>query len=100
MAAKARTSSRSRSLTLNPGLWQRLQVRAKELGQTPSAIVEIALRRYLSESGTRSAAWDRARTYARKNAERIGIRSEQDIQRAIDEYRRGDFTPFRARPRP
>lgn len=94
MVWKVRISSRSRSLTFTADLWQRLQVRAKELGQTPSAIVDTVLRRYLSESGTRSPDWKRARTYARKNAQRVGIRSERDIQRAIDEYRQGNFAPY------
>lgn len=81
-------------IALRPQLRKVLEARAKQLRQPASQIVERAVRRYLTETGTRSAAWKRVRAYARKNAEAIGIRSEQDIQRAIDEYRQGNFAPY------
>jgi ribosomal protein L13 len=80
-------------IALRPQLRKVLEARAKQLRQPPSELVETAVRRYLSETGTRSAAWKRVRAYARKNAQAIGIRSTQDIQRAIDEYRQGNFAP-------
>lgn len=80
-------------ISLTPELIRRLKARARQTNQTPEQIVAAALEKYFSETGVRSEAWARARAYAAKSAQRLGIRSERDIQRAIDEYRRGDVTP-------
>jgi hypothetical protein len=87
-------SKQLKPIALQAQLRKVLEARAKQLKQQPSQVIEAAVRRYLSGTGTRSVAWKGVRAYARKNARAIGIRSEQDIQRAIDEYRQGNFAPY------
>lgn len=75
-------------------LRKELEARARQTRRSPSVIVEMALRRYLAATGTRSEAWTQAQAYAQSNAQRLGIRSAQDIQRMIDEYRQGNFARY------
>lgn len=59
---------------------------------TPSESIGDRVRRQsgLTES---QSAWEQACAYGRRKARELGIRSERDIERAIEEYRRGDISP-------
>ena len=82
------------SVSLPPPLVEEVTRLAKQQHQTTSELVREALRRYLSDTKARQAAWKATRAYGRKKAKELGIRTEADVQRVIDEYRRGDLTPY------
>jgi len=87
------------SVSLPPPLIKEVERVAKRQHQTTSELVRAALRQYLTDVEARRAAWKRARAYGTKKATELGIRTEDDVQRVIDEYRRGDLTPYVASPR-
>ncbi|MCI0586961.1 MAG: ribbon-helix-helix protein, CopG family [Planctomycetes bacterium] len=71
------------SLSFPPTLLRQIERRAKKEGRTKSALFREAVRRYLLESEVRELA-----RYGARRARRLGLR-RSDIQRLIEEYRRG-----------
>jgi predicted transcriptional regulator len=65
------------------------RVAARE-GRPTTAIIRTALKRYVEDE----KLWAATLAYGEQRAKAVGIRSERDIARAIDEYRRRDFRPY------
>ena len=57
---------------------------AREEGMTKSELFREALRQYI-----RKKKWDKIREYGMQKAIELGIESEEDIEKLIDEYRSG-----------
>jgi metal-responsive CopG/Arc/MetJ family transcriptional regulator len=81
------------TISLPPPLLKDVERLAKKQHQTTSELVREALRRYLSEAWERAAAWKRARAYGAKKAKTLGLHTEEDVYRLIDELRHGAATP-------
>ena len=89
------------TVSVPPPLVEAVEKLAKKQHQTFSELVRAALRLYLDQAG-REAAWKRARTYGRKKAQAVGIRTEAQLQAILDELRHGrdssvDASPARRR---
>ncbi|MGD0950101.1 MAG: ribbon-helix-helix domain-containing protein [Candidatus Binatia bacterium] len=78
------------SISLPPPLLKEVAQRAKQQHQTTSELVREALRRYLEDRNAADALWKDLRAYGAKRARTLRIKTEADIQRVVDEYRRGD----------
>lgn len=70
------------SVSLMPDFLEEIERVAKEEKRTKSELVREALRRYLAER-----QWEQLSRYAQIKAAAIGIATEEDIQRLIDEAR-------------
>lgn len=70
------------SISLLPELLAEAEKLAKEENRTRSELIREALRRYIAEK-----RWTELTRYARLKAAEMGIKSEEDIQRLVDEYR-------------
>jgi Arc/MetJ-type ribon-helix-helix transcriptional regulator len=81
------------TISLPPPLLKDVERLAKKQHQTTSELVREALRRYLSDASERAAAWKRARAYGAKRAKTLGLHSEEDVYRLIDEFGYGAATP-------
>lgn len=55
---------------------------AAEEGRTRSELVREALQKYIQERG-----WKKLREYGAQKAKEIGIKTEEDVERLIDEGR-------------
>lgn len=77
------------SISLPPPLLKEVAQRAKRQHQTTSELVREALRRYLEDRNAADALWKDLRAYGAKRARTLRIKTEADIQRVVDEYRRG-----------
>jgi metal-responsive CopG/Arc/MetJ family transcriptional regulator len=71
------------SITLPPALFAEAQALAKEENRTMSELFREALRRYRS-----NRAMDEARAHMESVSGLIGVHSEEDVVRAIREFRR------------
>lgn len=55
---------------------------AKEENRTKSELIREALRRYMEDR-----EWEKLTRYARIKSAATGIKTEEDIQRVVDEFR-------------
>jgi len=77
------------TISLPPPLLKDVERLAKKQHQTTSELVREALRYYLTDTEERAAAWKRARAYGAKKARSLGLRTEEDVYRLLDELRHG-----------
>jgi len=75
--------SKTLSLSLPPELAREAERIAKREGRTRSEVFREALRRYIQEQ-----RWTDLRRYGGQQARKLGIR-EPDVQRLVQEYRKG-----------
>jgi CopG family transcriptional regulator/antitoxin EndoAI len=72
------------TISLPTDLLQETQRVAREEARTRSDLIREALRQYLA-----SRRWQRLRQWGAETAERLGIKTEADLQRLLDEVRAG-----------
>jgi CopG family transcriptional regulator/antitoxin EndoAI len=72
------------TISLPSDLLQETQRVAREEARTRSDLIRDALRQYLA-----SRRWQRLRQWGAETAERLGIKTEADLQRLLDEVRVG-----------
>ncbi|MBM4286244.1 MAG: ribbon-helix-helix protein, CopG family [Deltaproteobacteria bacterium] len=70
------------SFSIMPDFLREVERVAKEENRTKSELIREALRRYLEDR-----EWEKLTRYARLKAMETGIRTEEDIQRVVDESR-------------
>lgn len=70
------------SFSIMPDFLREVEKVAKEENRTKSELIREALRRYLEDR-----EWDKLTRYARRKSAETGIKTEEDIQRVVDEYR-------------
>ena len=75
-------TTKTLSITLPPEMLTRAAALAKEENRTMSELVREALRHY-----ERDRWWDQVNAFGRKTAEAAGVRTEDDVLRAIHELR-------------
>lgn len=78
---------KSVTISLPTSLLKQVVRRAKRQQQTTSVLVSVALRRYLDEQAAQDALWRRLRAYGASKALYLGINTEADIQRLVDQHR-------------
>ena len=88
MATTARKSTAL--VALPPPLLKEVGRLAKRARRPAAELVRAAVREYVD----REKAWSATLAYGAKKAKDLGLQSERDIRRAIDEYRRGDFSLY------
>lgn len=76
-------TTKTLSITLPPEMLTRAAALAKKENRTMSELVREALRHY-----ERDRWWDHVNALGRKTAEAAGVRTEDDVVRAIHELRR------------
>ncbi len=72
------------TISLPTDLLQETQRVAREEARTRSDLIRDALRQYLA-----SRRWQRLRQWGAETAERLGMKTEADLQRLLDEVRAG-----------
>lgn len=72
------------TVSLPADLLREAQRVAKEETRTRSELIREALRQYLA-----SRRWQRLRQWGAETAERLGLKTEADLQRLLDEVRAG-----------
>lgn len=72
------------SVTLPPELLLEAEARARREHRSMSELLREALRRYL----TTNAEWDALLRRTRRTGRALGIRSEADVERLSDDFRR------------
>lgn len=72
------------TISLPSDLLRETQRLAKEEARTRSDLIREALRQYLV-----SRRWQRLRQWGAETAERLGLKTEADLQRLLDEVRSG-----------
>ncbi|MBI4381698.1 MAG: ribbon-helix-helix protein, CopG family [candidate division NC10 bacterium] len=72
------------TISLPTDLLRETQRVAKEETRTRSELIRDALRQYLA-----SRRWQRLRQWGAETAERLGLKTEADLQRLLDEVRAG-----------
>ena len=72
------------AISLPPKLVERIMKTAKAKGMTRSELIREALRRYELEE----REWQTLLAYGRRKAQAASIRTEEDVERLIDEARR------------
>ncbi|MDQ7840970.1 MAG: ribbon-helix-helix protein, CopG family [bacterium] len=77
-------TTRPITVSLPTDLLREAQRVAREESRTRSALVREALQQYLA-----SARWQRLRRWGAETAERMGIRTEEDLQRLLDKVATG-----------
>ncbi len=70
------------SFSIMPDFLREVEKVAKEENRTKSELIREALRRYIEDR-----EWDKLTRYAREKSAETGIRTEEDIQRVVDEDR-------------
>jgi CopG family transcriptional regulator/antitoxin EndoAI len=70
------------SFSIMPDFLREVEKVAKEEHRTKSELIREALRRYLEDR-----EWEKLTRYARRKSAETGIKTEEDIQRVVDEYR-------------
>lgn len=73
------------NLSLPKKLLSQIDQQSKKEARSRSELIREATRNYLK----RIAAWDAIFKYGRKKAKELGIKSEKDVYRMIQEYRQG-----------
>ncbi|MEK6660362.1 MAG: ribbon-helix-helix protein, CopG family [candidate division NC10 bacterium] len=72
------------TISLPTDLLRETQRVAKEETRTRSELIRDALRQYLA-----SRRWQRLRQWGPETADRLGLKTEADLQRLLDEVRAG-----------
>jgi CopG family transcriptional regulator/antitoxin EndoAI len=72
------------TISLPSDLLQEAQRIANEEERTRSDLIREALRQYLA-----TRRWQRLRQWGAETAERLGLKTEADLQRLLDEVRAG-----------
>ena len=75
--------SRTTTISLPPKLYRDTVRMAKEHGMTRSELFREALRRFRKEE----QEWQDLAAYGRRKAQEAGIKTEEDVERVIDESR-------------
>lgn len=70
------------TISLPTDLLRETQRAAKEEARTRSDLIREALRQYLA-----SRRWQRLRQWGAETTQRLGLKSEADLQRLLDEVR-------------
>jgi CopG family transcriptional regulator / antitoxin EndoAI len=70
------------SFSLMPDFLREVEQVAKEENRTKSELIREALRRYIEER-----KWEKLTRYARIKAGETGIKTEEDVQRLVEEFR-------------
>jgi CopG family transcriptional regulator/antitoxin EndoAI len=70
------------SFSILPDFLREVEKVAKEENRTKSELIREALRRYIEDR-----EWENLTRYARIKSAETGIKTEEDIQRAVDELR-------------
>lgn len=70
------------TVSLPTDLLQEAQRAAREDSRSRSELIRDALRQYLA-----SRRWQRLRRWGAETAERLGLRTEEDLQRLLDQVR-------------
>ncbi|OGR31207.1 MAG: hypothetical protein A2139_09530 [Desulfobacca sp. RBG_16_60_12] len=70
------------SFSILPDFLREVEKVAKEEHRTKSELIREALRRYIEDR-----EWEKLSRYARRKSAETGIKTEEDIQRVVDEYR-------------
>jgi CopG family transcriptional regulator/antitoxin EndoAI len=70
------------SISIMPELLEKLNKIAKEESRTRSELLREAVRRYIEERD-----WQEITRYAKKMGEETGVRSEEEVNRRVEEYR-------------
>jgi predicted transcriptional regulator len=81
---KSTRISKTTTISLPPSLYQDVSRLAKAKGMTRSELFRDALRRYQRDE----LEWQGLLDYGRRKAQAAGIRSEDDVERLIDESRK------------
>ena len=68
------------SISLMPDFLREVEKVAKEENRTKSELIREALRRYIEDR-----EWEKLTLYARKKSAITGIKTEEDIQRVVDD---------------
>jgi Arc/MetJ-type ribon-helix-helix transcriptional regulator len=79
------------SITLPPDLLVKAQELAEREHRTMSELFREALRRYMTDN-RQAAEWKELLQYTRAKGKALGIKSEADVERLSDEYRRSKRT--------
>jgi len=87
---------KSVSISLPPQLEREVLRTARRRNQTTSEFVRAALTQYIEDQKTREVLWKRARRYSAKKAKELGIRTEEDVYRIMNELRHGRASRFYA----
>ena len=66
-----------------PEFLREVEKAAKEENRTKSELIREALRRYLDDR-----EWEKLTRYARLKSAETGIKTEEEIQRVVDDFRR------------
>jgi CopG family transcriptional regulator / antitoxin EndoAI len=72
------------TVSLPPNLLKDAERLAREERRTRSELLREALREYIA-----TRRWRRIRRWGEAAARRTGVRNEEDLERALQEYRRG-----------
>jgi CopG family transcriptional regulator/antitoxin EndoAI len=75
------------TVSLPADLLRETQRVAREEARTRSELIRDALRQYLA-----SRRWQRLRQWGAETAERLGLKTEADLQRLLDKVRAGQRT--------
>ena len=70
------------SFSIMPDFLREVENVAKEENRTKSELIREALRRYMEDR-----EWEKLTRYARIKSAATGIKTEEDIQRVVDEFR-------------
>lgn len=70
------------SISIMPDFLREVEKVAKEENRTKSELVREALRRYIADR-----EWEKLTRYARIKSAETGIKTEEDIQRVVDDFR-------------
>jgi len=70
------------SFSIMPDFLREVEKVAKEENRTKSELIREALRRYMEDR-----EWEKLTRYARIKSAATGIKTEEEIQRVVDEFR-------------
>jgi CopG family transcriptional regulator/antitoxin EndoAI len=70
------------SISILPELLEKLNKIAKDESRTRSELLREAVRRYIEEK-----EWQEIARYAHKTADKTGIRSEEEVNRLVEDHR-------------
>lgn len=70
------------SISIMPDFLREVEKVAKEENRTKSELIREALRRYIEDR-----EWEKLTRYARIKSAETGIKTEEEIQRVVDEFR-------------
>lgn len=73
------------NISLPKELVNKIDERAKREYKNRSELIKDSLQKYLKDK----EEWDRIFDYGKRTAKRMGIKSEEDVYRIVDEYRHG-----------